>query len=478
MSFSHLLPSGNYINGQFHSEGAEHCTVINKYTQEPIATVPLATAAQVEVAISSAQAGFKAYKTWSAGKRSQLLHELANALQQEKSAFAELIAAEAGKPIAYAQNEVARCITTLTTAAAEGLRFSGETVPMDFGAGTGKTALTKRVPIGPITAIAPFNFPLNLALHKIAPALACGCSIVLKPSPLAPLSTLAFATLCAQTSLPEGTVNIVLAATSEAQTLVTDDRMKMLSFTGSPSIGWKLKSLAGKKKIALELGGNAAVLVARDADIVKAAKLTANGAFLYAGQICISTQRIYVEESVFEAYKTAFLAATKQLAVGDPMHTDVRVGPIISSEHLHRIDAWVQEAKTGGAEVLLGGMIADPERNVYVPTVLTNTTKGMKVVDEEVFGPVVILESVPDAEAGLAAINDSVFGLQAGVFTNQLSLMQRAHEVLEVGAVLMNNIPAFRVDSMPYGGVKDSGMGREGIRYAMEEMTEPRMLVY
>lgn len=472
------ISNANYINGRWEQRGADTVQVLNKFSNEPIATVPLATAQQVDDAIAGAAKAFDEYRQWSAEQRSNLLAQLANKLRANRSHFEALIVAEAGKPRSYAQNEVSRCLTTLQTAAEEALRITGETVPMDMGAGTGKTAFTQRFPVGPISAISPFNFPLNLALHKIAPALACGCPVVLKPSPFAPLTALAFAALCAETELPAGTLNVLLAANEQAQQLVTDHRIKVLSFTGSPAVGWKLKSLAGKKKVVLELGGNAAVLVDESADIERAANTVANGAFLYAGQICISTQRVYVVNSRFEAFKTALLNEISTIEVGDPARENVRVGPIISADHLQRIADWVREAIDAGAVVLAGGNVASSANNLYQPTVLTNTAPGMKVVDEEVFGPVMVLEPVPDFEAGLAAVNNSRFGLQAGVFTNRIDQMKRAHQTLELGAVIINNVPGFRVDPMPYGGVKDSGLGREGLRYAIEDFTEPRLLVY
>ncbi|MEM7656151.1 MAG: aldehyde dehydrogenase family protein [Bacteroidota bacterium] len=479
MHDSLLLSDQHFLNGTWQTgRSSTTLQIQDAYSGELLADILTLSAEQMEAAIQASVEGFQALKSWSAQRKSQALEQLANLLEAQAEAFAQLIAAEAGKPIWYARGEIKRCLLTLRTAAAEALRFGGEVVPLDFAAGEGRQAFTRRFPIGPIAAISPFNFPLNLALHKIAPALAVGCSILLKPSPYAPLSALAFARLVEQTDLPAGAVQVVLADIPEAELMVRDERLKMLSFTGSPGVGWKLKSLAGKKRVCLELGGNAAVYVDESADLATAAKRIALGAYLYAGQICISTQRIYVHEAVRADFQELLLAEIQQLPVGDPADDSVRIGPLIAAVHLKRVQNWVVEAMEEGASCLLGGKVLDEPHLLYAPTLLTDTRPEMNVVAEEVFGPVAILESVPSFEAGLAAINDSRFGLQAGIFTHRLAHLRQAHEQLEVGAVLMNEIPGFRVDSMPYGGAKDSGFGREGICYAMEEMTEPRLLVY
>jgi len=478
-AYENILKSANYINNEWLTDGTgSTLKVVDKFTQETMAEIPLATEAQMEQAIVSAEHSFKSFRKWSAGKKAEYLVKLKDALEAKKEEFAHLIVAEAGKPIGYARAEVARCLVTLETAAREAMTFSGEMVPLDYGAGTGKTAFTKRFPIGPIACISPFNFPLNLALHKIAPALACGCTIVLKPAPQSPLTCLAFAALCEEVGYPAGVINILVCDIPVAEKMVVDPRLKMLSFTGSPQVGWYLKNIAGQKKVALELGGNAAVIVDETSDLKEAATKTANGAFLYAGQICISTQRIYVHEKVYADFKNNLVEAINQLHAGNPEDEKVTVGPIIDKGHFDRINDWVNEAKADGAEILTGGKVAHEDGNVYAPTLLTNTSKGMKVVDEEVFGPVAILEKVASFEEAIERTNDSQFGLQAGVFTNRVDHMKMAHEELEVGGIIINNVPGFRLDSMPYGGVKASGLGREGIRYAMEEMTEPRLMVY
>lgn len=475
-----FIKTSNYINGKWHSNGnGKFLQVIDKYTQEEIAQVPFCSNEQMEEAIASAVTGFEELKKWSAGQRSEALEKIRVALVENEEAFAQLIAAEAGKPIGYARGEIARCVDTLKTAVSETLRFDGEMVPIDYNNGAGKVAFTRRFPIGPIAAISPFNFPLNLALHKIAPAIACGCSIVLKPAPQTPLVALAFAKLVDDLDcLPKGAMSVLVADIPEAEKLVTDERMKMLSFTGSPQIGWHLKNIIGKKKVALELGGNASVIVDDSANLQEAAKLTAIGAFLYAGQICISTQRILVHQNVFSEFKTLLIKEVEALKVGDPRDEKVMIGPIIQPVHVKRISDWVNEAVEAGAEILTGGKITDEKHGLYAPTLLTKTKKGMKVCDLEAFGPIATLESFSTFQEAIDQTNDSTFGLQAGVFTNKFNQVKQAHEELEVGGVMINNIPGFRIDSMPYGGVKDSGLGREGIKYTMEEMTEPRLLVY
>lgn len=479
-TFNKILINANYVNHKWLTTGnGASLQVIDKYTQAEITNVPYCSEQQMEDAISGSVEGFHKLKKMSAGERSAALNKIKNALVEHQEEFAQLIAAEAGKPIGYARGEITRCIDTLNTAVSETLRFDGEMVPMDYSNGTGKVAFTRRFPIGPIAAISPFNFPLNLALHKIAPAIASGCSLVLKPAPQTPLVSLAFAKLVHDLDcLPAGALNVIVADIPEAEKLVTDERMKFLSFTGSPQIGWKLKNICGKKKVALELGGNASVIIDESANLAQAAKMTAIGAFLYSGQICISTQRILVHKSIAKEFTTQLVSEVEKLKVGDPRDEQVMVSSIIQPIHVKRISDWVQEAVDGGAEVLTGGKILSEEHGLYAPTLLSNTTANMKVCKEEAFGPVAVIETFSSFSEAIEKTNDSVFGLQAGVYTNNIEHVKQAHQELEVGGVMINNIPGFRIDSMPYGGVKDSGLGREGIKYTMEEMTEPRLLVY
>jgi glyceraldehyde-3-phosphate dehydrogenase (NADP+) len=474
-----LILNGSYINGELYYESTnDHLEVVDKYSKAQLASIPFIDSQGMNKALESADTAFESLSKMSSGERAEKLFKLKELLDKKKKDFAELISAEAGKPITYAIAEVERCLTTISLAAEEARRFCGETIAVDYGAGTGKTAYTKPFPIGVIACISPFNFPLNLALHKIAPALAVGNSVVLKPSPYAPLSALAMAKLIDKAGFPKGSVNVVICEVPLAEKLIKDERVKMISFTGSPAIGWHLKSISGKKKIILELGGNAAVIIDRTADLDLAAKKVAVGAYLYAGQICISTQRIYVDNSVYVDFKKKLVSEIAKLEIGDPRLEKTQVGPLIDKVHLQRVNAWVKEAITEGATVLTGGKILDDNSNIFAPTLLENTNKEMKVCKNEVFGPVAILEKVQFFDEAIQKVNDSNFGLQAGLFTNQIDQMKYAFDHLEVGGLMINNIPGFRVDSMPYGGVKDSGLGREGLKYAMKDMTESRLLVF
>ena len=474
-----LFRPNNLINGTWSSAGdGSFNTVVDKYHGTVLARLPNATEAQMEEAIAAAYASREVLRKMSAGEHSAKLEGLAALIAEHGDELAQLIVQEGGKPIGYAKTEIARCITTVRTAAAEALRFGGEVVPMDHGAGTGRTAITKRFPVGVVAAITPFNFPLNLVLHKVAPAMAVGCPVVLKPAPQAPLCALVLGGFMERIGWPNGAFNVLMCGVPVAEKLVRDERVAMLSFTGSDKVGWHLKSICGKKKVALELGGNASVIVDEGTDLVAIAKSVAMGANLYAGQTCISTQRIYALKSVFSRFRDLLVKEFELLGSGDPADAGVSVGPIIDKGHFERISSWVDEAVKGGAKVLAGGKVIDAAHNVYAATLLTGTKNTMKVNCAEVFGPVAVLEEVADFGEALAAVNDSAYGLQAGVFTNNIAHMKRAHDELEVGGIIINNVPGFRIDPMPYGGVKDSGLGREGLRYAMEEMTEPRLLVY
>ncbi len=474
-----ILQARSFINNEWIGHSTVNIlSVKNKFDQNIIATIPYADASEVQFAISNSIQGFQSYSNCTSAERRDYLLKIRDGLSQEKEKFINLIVSEGGKPLDYAKAEVERSLVVLQLASEEAMRLKGEIVPMDYGLGIGKTAFTKRVPIGPVLAISPFNFPLNLALHKVAPALATGCSVILKPSLQTPLTALALASLCKRVGLPAGVLNVVICKNEEAELMLTDERLKMLSFTGSAEVGWNLKSKAGKKKVVLELGGNAAVIVDRSSNIDEAAKSIAMGSYLYAGQVCISVQRIFVDHSVFDEFVEKFKKATDELKVGSPLEAGTVIGPIIDRSHLDRIHSWVEEAKSIGAQVLFGGHIQSHEHNIYAPTLLTNTQEDMKIVSQEVFGPVAIIEKVQYFDEVIRVINRSRYGLQAGLFTNQISQMKYAHEHLEVGALIINGVPGFRVDSMPYGGVKDSGLGREGVRYAMEDMSEPRLLVY
>lgn len=474
-----ILAARSFINNEWigHST-TDILSVTNKFDKNVIATIPYADAGEVQFAIANSVQGFQIYSKFSAMERRELILKIRDGLILEKEKFVNLIVSEAGKPIDYARAEIERSLMILQLSADEAIRMNGESVPMDYGAGVGKTALTRRFPIGPILAISPFNFPLNLVLHKVGPALACGCSVILKPSPFTPLTALALASLCKRIGLPPGVLNVVICKNEEAELILKDERIKMLSFTGSADVGWNLKALAGKKKVVLELGGNASVIVDRSANLDEAAKAIAFGSYNYAGQTCISVQRIFVDHSIYDVFLEKFKTATSELQMGHPGKVGVTVGPLIDRAHLERQVEWLSEARHQGAHILFGGEIIDLERNLLAPTLVTNTQENMKIVSEEVFGPIAVIEKVQYFDEVIRVINRSRYGLQAGLFTNQISQMKYAHEHLEVGALIVNGVPGFRIDSMPYGGVKDSGLGREGVRYAMEEMTEPRLLVY
>lgn len=469
---------GNYINGKWQATGEGSSEVVNKYNGNTLAQLPLATAEQMDEAISAAERAFETLKTWSAGKKAIKLQQLYSLLKENSANFEELIIAEAGKPRSYAKSELNRSLATLKLAIEEAKRFGGDVIPMDFSNAEGRTAFTKRFPLGVVAAITPFNFPLNLLMHKIAPALAVGCSIVVKPPPQAPLTALFLAQLIDQLDYPKGTVNVLHCRTDVAELLVKDSRPKLLTFTGSDKVGWYLKSISGIKKVVLELGGNAATLIDEDVDLQKVAKKVARGTYLYAGQVCISTQRILVHQNIFEAFKTALISEIKLLKVGNPADDDCWVGPLIDKKSFERLKDWVEEAINSGAEVLLGGKVLDESKNIYAPTLLSNTNATMKVHSEEVFAPLATLEKVESFEKGIEAVNDSRYGLQSGVFTNNFSHFRLASNQIIAGGIIFNDVPAFRVDHMPYGGVKDSGIGKEGVQYSMLDMSEERLIVY
>jgi len=471
-----IINTNNYINGQFVSS-LDTLKVYQKYTGKVLAEVSMATALQVEEAISGAYDAFPVFKFFSAEKRVDILQHIYNRLHEQKEDFAHLIAAEGGKPLSYAASEVNRALDNLATGIRETYRFSGTQIPMDYLNGKGKTAYTIRQPLGVVLGITPFNFPLNLALHKLIPAIAVGAPVILKPAPQAPLTLLALARIIDETELPKGAVQIVMTTNEQAQKMVENKHIKILSFTGSDKVGWFLKSIAGKKKVLLEMGGNAAAIIDSTADLKRAAKKLAYGSFLNAGQICISTQRIFVTESVYDDFVDLFLKETAQTPSGDMFDTDVVNSSMISARDLQRIDAWVKEAVEQGARVLAGGQILDAKAHIYAPTVLTGTGKGMKVYDDEAFAPVVCVEKVSSFKEAVDKVNESRYGLQAGIFTNDLRHVLYAQEHVDVGGLIINDVPGFRIDSMPYGGIKDSGMGREGAYWAMMDYTEPKLIV-
>jgi acyl-CoA reductase-like NAD-dependent aldehyde dehydrogenase len=449
--------------------------VLNPFTGERVAEVCQADQAEAEAAIAAAASAFHSMRRLSSHARSQALATLASQLTARQDEFADTITAESGKPITDARREVNRAIQTCAIAAEEAKRLPGEVLPLDWTPGTESyLGLTRRVPIGPILGITPFNFPLNLVVHKLAPALAAGNSIVIKPAPQTPLTALLLGELVLQTNLPPGAVNIVACTNTVAEQMVTDSRFRLLSFTGSAAVGWMLKSKCGKKKVVLELGGNAGVIVEPDADLDFAAQRCVTGGYTYSGQTCISVQRVYVHVAVYDTFLEKLLSNVRALKSGNPSDQGTVVGPVIDQGAALRIEAWTREAVAQGACVKIGGARSGA---LLEPTVLTDVTPSMKVSCQELFGPLLTVTPYVRFDDALAALNDSDYGLQAGIFTQDVNKIFRAYRDLEVGAVLANEVPTFRADHMPYGGVKESGSGREGVRYAIEDMTELKLLV-
>jgi glyceraldehyde-3-phosphate dehydrogenase (NADP+) len=409
-------------------------------------------------------------------ERAAILSAVSTAIKQHRDELARTLAQEAGKPIRDALIETDRASMTFQVASEEARRISGEQIPMDLAAhGKGRLAVTRRFPVGPVAAISPFNFPLNLTSHKLAPAIAAGNPIVLKPATATPLSALNLARLLIDAGLPPAAISVMPMERKVGDRLVTDPRFKLLTFTGSSAVGWKMKERAGKKKIILELGGNAGVVVDDSADLDLAVKRIAVGGFAYSGQSCIAVQRVYVHAGIFDAFASRLTAAVAALKVGDPLDPSTDVGPMIDEGEAERIEKWVVEAVQDGAQVLTGGRRL--KGAFYAPTILANVPADARVCVEEVFAPLVALFPFDDFGAALKEVNRSSYGLQAGVFTSNLEHSLQAFDELEVGGVIVNDVPTWRIDHMPYGGVKDSGLGREGPRYTIEEMTELKLLV-
>lgn len=463
-----------YVYGKWISDG-ESIDVLAPYDRAVVGTTFRATAAHAEAAVRSAERAFEVTRRLPGYERKRILDEVSQGIRARSEEFARLMAFEAGKPIRTARVEVERAIFTFAVAAEEATRMGGEYIPLDWQpSAAGRAGIVRRFSLGPILAVTPFNFPLNLVAHKVAPAIAAGCPIVLKPAPQTPLSSLLLAELIERAGLPAGALHVLPLTNPDAERLVSDDRLKLLSFTGSAPVGWALKQKAGKKKVVLELGGNAGVIVHSDAEIERAADRCAQGGFSYAGQSCISVQRIFVHRSIQAPFLAALRAGAEKLKTGDPLDESTDVGPMISEDAARRASSWVEEAVAGGAQRVTGGKRSG---SILTPVILTDTQPGMKVNCEEVFAPVVVVAPYDDFSEAIRRVNDSPYGLQAGVFTNDWKLLFQAFGELEVGGVIAGDISAWRIDHMPYGGVKDSGMGREGLRYAIEEMTEPRILV-
>ena len=465
---------GFYLNGDWVTHGRD-VVVTSPYDHSVVAVVHEAERDDVEAAIESAVQAFAVTRKMSSYQRANILRKITAGIAARREDFARTICQEAGKPIKTARIEVERAINTFHIAAEESTRIYGEYIPLDTLESTaGRWGLVRRFPLGPVFAITPFNFPLNLVAHKVAPAIAAGCTLILKPAPQTPVSALLLAEIVHESGWPDGAFAVMPLSNENAALLVADDRIKLLTFTGGATVGWQLKSKAGKKRVTLELGGNAGVIVHSDADLAYAAHRCVTGGFSYAGQTCISVQRILVHQSIFEKFTKMLVEGVRKLQIGDPMQESTDVSPLIREQDAIRISEWIDEAVKGGAKLLAGG---GRKNTVIEPAVLTGTSPNMKVNCAEVFGPVVTVESYDEFPDAIRQVNDSPYGLQAGVFTRDAVLIQMAFEELEVGAIMIGDVPSFRVDQMPYGGVKDSGLGREGLRYSIEDMTERRLLV-
>ena len=464
-----LLIDGRWV------DGGPALEVKNKYDGKTIATLPTARREDVDAAIAAAERSEDVMAELPAYKRAEILLRTAALIRERADDFAKTIAAEAGKALKFARAEVDRAVSTFTIASEEAKRLHGETIPLDaVPAGEGYFGFWTRRPVGVIAAISPFNFPLNLVAHKVAPAIASGNTIVLKPATTTPLAAVKLCQVLMEAGLPAGAINLVIGSGGTVgEWLVTDARVDKITFTGSPDVGRHILSVAGIKKVTLELGNTSPVVVAPDADLDFVAKRAAVGAYYNSGQVCISVQRIYSEKQVYEPFAERFVKATEAMVVGDPLDERVDVGPMIDAKEVDRIESWVQEAQTSGARVLTGGK---RDGTVYYPTVLSEVHEDMKVVSEEAFAPVASIISSDDFESALQQANDTKFGLQVGVFTKDINRVFQAVKRLNFGGVIINDTPNFRADHMPYGGNRQSGLGREGVRFAMEEMTNIQMV--
>ncbi|MEP7082890.1 MAG: aldehyde dehydrogenase family protein [Chloroflexota bacterium] len=464
-----------YVAGRFEEAGTP-LDVSNPATGELVGATFQGGAAELERATAAAVEAFESTRRLASYERRDALAHIAACIERDVDELATLLSQESGKPIRDARVEVTRGALTFRTAGEEALRINGEWLPLDWSAANrGRHGIVRRYPIGPVAGISPFNFPLNLAAHKVAPAIAAGCSIVLKPPSKDPLIMLRIARYIDETDLPKGSVSVLPMDRPTGDRMVSDDRFKLLSFTGSPSIGWKMKAEAGKKKVVLELGGNAGAIVDASADLDWAVDRLVYGAFAYAGQVCISVQRIYVVREIYAEFERRFVERVARVRVGDPLDPETDLGPMLDEAAVERTERWVSEAIADGARALVRGQ---PRGRWYDPTVLVDVPRDAAICAEEAFAPVVNLFPIDSFADALREINDSRFGLQCGVFTSSLDHTLAAHDELEVGGVIVNDVPTWRTDPMPYGGVKDSGLGREGLRSSIEDMTEPRLLVF
>lgn len=456
-------------------KGDDSFDVTNPYDGSQIAAVSTPPDADVESAVAAAHGVFAESRKLPLHVRAEALAHISRRLVERADEVAEIITREGGKPLKWAKVEAARAASTFRWAAEECRRDGGEVMRFDSDAALGsRVGIVRRFPLGPVLAITPFNFPVNLVAHKVAPALAVGAPIVVKPATATPLGALALGELFLETDLPPAMLSVLPVSGSKAGEMAEDERFAKISFTGSTEVGWGLRAADPKKAVTLELGGNAGVIVHSDADLDKAAERVAFGGYYQSGQSCIAVQRILVHEDVEESFNEKLVGEIGKLETGDPMDPATDVGPLIDHDALERVSAWVDEAVQGGAEILIGGKREDP---FYAPTVLAHTKDDMKVRCQEVFGPVTTISTYSDFDAAIEEVNNSRYGLQAGLFTNDITRIFRAHRDVEVGGLIVNDVSAFRADQMPYGGTKDSGTGREGLRWAMAEMTETKVMV-
>lgn len=469
-----MRTSGYYSAGRFREDGSEH-KVFNPYNREQVGLTWLAGEKALEESIAAAESAKGTYAAVPLHQKARWLKAISDGIRERREEFASMIALESGKPLRYAHGEADRGAQTFRIASEEVLRQPGEYLRLDWtAAGEGKEGWVKYFPAGLVAGISPFNFPLNLAAHKVAPALAAGCPIILKPSSSTPMTALMLAEVAHHAGVPAGVLSVLPMNRDEGDRLVTDPRFAILSFTGSPAVGWKMKERAGKKKTILELGGNAGVIVGKSADMDLAVKRCLFGGFAFSGQVCIHTQRIFVHKDSFEEFASRFAEGASKLKQGDPIAQETEISSMIDEDNAKRVEEWIEEAVQDGAKLVTGG---NRQGTFVEPTVLSGTKNDMKVCSLEVFGPVVTIDPFDDFNEALARMNDTRYGLQAGVFTNSIKEMDQSFNSLEVGGVVLNDVPTFRVDHMPYGGIKDSGLGREGVYYSMREMLEPKILV-
>ncbi|MGH7781101.1 MAG: aldehyde dehydrogenase family protein [Candidatus Binataceae bacterium] len=467
----------HYIGGK-NVDSPEHYDILYPYTGEKVGTVARAGDAEMEAAIAAATRAFAATRKLSRAEGAAILQAVSRGVAERRVEFERAITMETGKPIDYSRGEVSRSIGVFALAAEEAKRFGGRYEPLDLDPlHPGAVGIVERFPLGPIAAITPFNFPLSLVTHKVAPAIATGNTLIVKPPPMCPGPALMLAEIASAAGLPAGALNVISADPPVAERLATDDRIRMLSFTGSARVGWALKAKTKRQRVALEMGGNGGLIVDETADVARAASRAARGAFVHAGQVCLSVQRIFAHRDVYREFLKHFVAETEKLGVGDPANDHTIVGPLITPAAADRVMEWIAEAAHAGAGILTGNR---REKSVVWPTIVElgdRKLHKLRVWCEEVFGPVATVEPIDSFEEGIALTNDSPYGLQAGVFTNNLERAFTAFREIEAGAVIIGDTGVFRVDTYPFGGVKSSGFGREGLRYAMQEMTEPRMLV-